>query len=501
MYTNGVSLKQISSHVKRTLGIDVSKDTIHRLLKPRRKGTNASKLFKSLVDARVPPKRNSGEKKIHPDFQYTCSQVNLINEMATFCNDGTICLSVDNKNKIEVGNPATSRRAQIRSFYLDNEAPNYNDHDFPHRNSKLTPAGYQILRKKHNRSRSCSPIRNVRRYKCKRSLSLDSDGVDDVRKACEITKDKLGRKKIAWPRSGPLTIQLYPSRVIESTNVMHANFLLNFLQREKVNREIFNVIAIADGGPDWSVKGIINLMSLGYLWKNSSLDVLILQCYAPGHSRFNPIERSWSQLTKWLVGVILPVDIDGEVPKENDDAKWNQVLDRAAVLCSKFWHGKFYAGFRLTVNTFLSDNRLVGQLKSTHKLLHTFANASAKKIKENTDMLELQSMYQFFVRHCNRKAYQIEFVRCKGISCTHCSNLPVRQNRLLDMIDEFGGSCPSPEKNNFYPGHYNTFLEMLQTQHCKSSSSKITRSRPRLQQSRMLINLGPQFILESIAIN
>ena len=41
----------------------------------------------------------------------------------------------------------------------------------------------------------------------------------------------------------------------------------------------------ADGGPDWSVKGVLNLTSL-------MGDVLIVQCYAHGHSRFNPIERT-----------------------------------------------------------------------------------------------------------------------------------------------------------------------------------------------------------------
>ena len=59
-------------------------------------------------------------------------------------------------------------------------------------------------------------------------------------------------------------------------------------------------------------------MSLGFLWKNLKLDVLIVQCYAPGHSRFNPIERSWSQLTNWLVGVTLPDDLSGRIPKDND---------------------------------------------------------------------------------------------------------------------------------------------------------------------------------------
>ena len=34
MYTNGVTLRDIASHVKKELNISVSKDTIHRFLKP-----------------------------------------------------------------------------------------------------------------------------------------------------------------------------------------------------------------------------------------------------------------------------------------------------------------------------------------------------------------------------------------------------------------------------------------------------------------------------------
>ena len=67
----------------------------------------------------------------------------------TFIN---LALSVDNKNKVEVGIPATSRRSQIRTFYLRKDEPNNNDHDFPNANCKLVPAGYLILKKKNQRS-------------------------------------------------------------------------------------------------------------------------------------------------------------------------------------------------------------------------------------------------------------------------------------------------------------------------------------------------------------
>ena len=220
MYTNGVSLKDITIHIKKTLGLTVNKNTVHRLMKPPRRKTSASKRYKSLINARVPPKRNNNEKRTHNDFHFTCSQVNLDNEMSTLCKENTVSLSVDNKNKVEAGIPATSRRSKIRTFYLAESSPNYNDHDFPYANSKLVPAGYQLLQNRITRSRSLSPPRRVKTQR-KRSMSEGFSFKVQFSKNVEFTKDKLNRAKIKWPRSGPLLVQLYPSRLIESTNVMH----------------------------------------------------------------------------------------------------------------------------------------------------------------------------------------------------------------------------------------------------------------------------------------
>jgi len=174
MYTNGVSLKDITNHVFKTLGVKISRKAVHYLLKPPKKNTIASKRYKGLINARIPPKRNNNEKKTHEDFHFTCSQVNLVNEMAYFCKENTLSLSVDNKNKVEVGIPATSRRSQIRTFYLSEDSPNYNDHDFPHSKCKLVPAGYQILRHKTQRSRSLSPRKISEVFFKKRTRSADS---------------------------------------------------------------------------------------------------------------------------------------------------------------------------------------------------------------------------------------------------------------------------------------------------------------------------------------
>ena len=201
---------------------------------------------------------------------------------------------------------------------------------------------------------------------------------------------------------------------------------------------------------------------MGFLWKNVGLDSLIIQCYAPGHSRFNPIERSWSFLTQKIIGVTLPDDVDGKIPDVRDEKAWMTVLDNAVVLCARFWHKKYYAGFPISVETFLSDNPLVTPIKKTHKLLKDFSNASLKELKTNFDYIELKSIYTFFVKHSNRKAYQLEFLRCCDISCDHCSTLPYEENKFLELMNLFGGSCPTPEISTFYKDHYKTFMEMLQ---------------------------------------
>ena len=344
MYTNGVSLRDIASHVMRKFNIKISKDTIHRLLLPRRKKTTASKRFKQLILARVPPKRNSGEKRIHPDFHYTCSQVSLVNQLAQLCTNNTVGLSVDNKMKVEIGNPATSRRSNIRKFYLVEDAPNYCDHDFPHRNTKLTPAGYQLRVLKLQRSRILTLQSRkpsfVKRYRRSFSVPCNSTNFGSVKQSY----DKLGRPKVIWPRSGPLNVQLYPSRTIESTSIMHMNFLKHFILNIKRQQIVHNVVAVADGGPDWSVKGIINLMVFGLLWELLQLDTLVIQCYAPGHSRFNPIERSWSLLTKWIVGVIIPVEIPElgyVVPKETNLKNGTLCLIRLLKNVPNFGMGDF----------------------------------------------------------------------------------------------------------------------------------------------------------------
>ena len=79
--------------------------------------------------ARVPKKDNSAQASQHEDLHYTRAQVAYVNEMMETY--GAICLSCDDKNKINVGTPAVSRYHQLSKFFLQGDAPKYYNHHFP----------------------------------------------------------------------------------------------------------------------------------------------------------------------------------------------------------------------------------------------------------------------------------------------------------------------------------------------------------------------------------
>ncbi len=270
-------------------------------------------------------------------------------------------------------------------------------------------------------------------------------------------------------------MQLYPSRYIESTSVLHANFLLPYLQKLVNGGPVQNITAICNGGPDWTVKGAINFMVFGKLWRDLGLDSLILTCYAAGHSRFNAIERSLVTLTKWLTGVVLPLAVKENnfaIPRPNEDEKWRLALDNAVEQCARFWDGKILDGCKGAVDRLLSSDAKIEEIKKIPKDIHHFINASRRQIDDSEELQNLQRDYQFYVRHCNRKAYQFEFIRCRRRDCLHCSALPNVKNNFLDVTDIFAGTCPDPVPSDVHFGHYKTFQEALRMQIVKRIAHK-----------------------------
>ena len=296
---------------------NVSKSTIRRFLLPPQKNRKAASRYTGLVEAKVPPKRNDLTVNEHADFHFTCAQVNYIGELSEMLVNETVALSTDDKNKLNVGTLAVSRYFNQGKFFMTNDQPNYPDHDFPFSGAKLVPAGYLLLKSKIRRSRSLSPPpRFSGNVKKRRSSSQPALLCYKSREKLHEMKyrDELGRERISWPRTGQVSVYLYASLFYSSTSALHASHLEEILKPIVECENKGAVTILCDGGPDWSPKCTPNLINYGRLWKRLKLDVLVLTCYAPGHSRFNPIEHCWAPLSKKLTGVTLPISLCEDIP-------------------------------------------------------------------------------------------------------------------------------------------------------------------------------------------
>ncbi|CAF1343631.1 unnamed protein product [Didymodactylos carnosus] len=115
------------------------------MLAPR-SNVRASKYYHGIIQAKIPPKRNS-TSVLPPSFHFSAAQVKYGQELASLYSDEIIDMSCDNKAKVLVGTLAVSRYHQIRKFHMTHHAPNYQDHDFS-TGAKITPAVYMEIR--HN---------------------------------------------------------------------------------------------------------------------------------------------------------------------------------------------------------------------------------------------------------------------------------------------------------------------------------------------------------------
>ena len=370
---------------------------------------------------------------------------------------------------MNVGTLAVSRHFSINNIFATDDQPNYPDHDFPYANAKLVPAGYLLLKSRKRRSRSLSSpqtkpwVHAKNKYRSSSAPPNHCSRERNLRSKMFI--DALGRERIRWPRSGSLNICLHASMFHSSTSAVHVSNLKEILQPIVLHENKKAVTIIYDGGPDWTPKSTPNLVNFGRLWGDLNLDILIFTSYAPGHSRLNPIERSWACLSKWLTGVTLPIALEGKASPWVEFAGLNEdeilkrkaeVLDEVCSQCSKYWEGKSIDSFPVRVKCLKS----LGGQTSDHEVLKTMANSSGRKLKGDPQLTNCRSEYQFFVRHLTRKTYQTEFVKCIRLDCTHCSKQGIQAVNFFGFLKEHGGMVPNPQPSKVYSGHYDTLLHI-----------------------------------------
>ena len=84
---------------------------------------SSSRLYKGLVNVKIPPKSNYAAKASNQDLLFTMAQVAHADELFELFRDRCIRLSVDDKNKISVGTLTVSRYFQINRFISVNDKP------------------------------------------------------------------------------------------------------------------------------------------------------------------------------------------------------------------------------------------------------------------------------------------------------------------------------------------------------------------------------------------
>lgn len=121
-------------------------NTIQRWMKAPSKKNSASKLYKGLIDAKVPPKRNDNRKENANDHFYS-ARVKFAKQACSLFSESSVMFSVDNMHKLRVSStaPAVDRRCSVSRIFPTNDSPNLYDHDFPTPGYLITPAGYMEM--------------------------------------------------------------------------------------------------------------------------------------------------------------------------------------------------------------------------------------------------------------------------------------------------------------------------------------------------------------------
>ena len=163
--------------------------------------------------------------------------------------------------------------------------------------------------------------------------------------------DKLGRKHIKYPRTGPVLVFNRNAQFHTQTMEAHANDFLPLLSTAVQRGRTCNG-CVVDNGPEINPTYYVNEVHLGNLWFNSGANMITFTSYAAGQSAYNMIGHAWSPLSNRLTSVKLPATLPGEdkppnkqvLEKEEREEKEKRVLDNAADILVKYWDCCSYDG-------------------------------------------------------------------------------------------------------------------------------------------------------------
>ena len=72
------------------------------------------------------------------------------------------------------------------------------------------------------------------------------------------------------------------------------------------------------------------------------------------------------------------------------------------------------------------------------------------------------SELRFMMKHIDRKSNEIVFCKCMDPACSYFSSHPIRASKMWEFLRKKEFKWFNPVPSTTHPGHYLTFLEVLQ---------------------------------------
>ncbi|CAF0905681.1 unnamed protein product [Didymodactylos carnosus] len=145
---------------------------------------------------------------------------------------------------------------------------------------------------------------------------------------------------------------------------------------------------------------VVEIFLILVLYGRINLDVLIINSYAANDSKYNPVERTLSYLSKQLTSVVLNRKISNKTSEQDN-------LDNAVTILCSYWDKKFYDSYQISCIPVISHSILLYSGHSDRINL-----LKAEKYRENSQNKGIHDKFRFFMKHCRRSKYLILFIKC-----------------------------------------------------------------------------------------
>ena len=322
---------------------------------------------------------------------------------------------------------------------------------------------------------------------------VEASNVDDIENQ-KIFKDEVGRDHLGIARSGPGYLFLKSSQLDKSTSTSHCNDIQAILDANPEMKAKKFLILISDDGHDWSNKNDTTAPNLKKLMTENDFYAVALVKYAPGQSRYNMIERSFSELTHRFSDLVLDEKEEVVVnPNAKDlSEKFNiPAMNRSMNILKDACENHTWDGYKWTTiacypkTNFTEINGKTINFKryDHHEELEAFYSDQKVRKKrskeEEAKRKELSADALYINKHIDFRSHSMFLARCPSDNaCESCQTFHEKMKTPDDFHQKFclpsksknGANFFVPEKDPEHKEHNKTYLqqcEELQQNHGK----------------------------------